>query len=278
MNKLILTADSGSTKTDWLLHDGQHAVARISTQGINPFMLDSKGIALILRDELLTDEHFRMPDVVAFYGAGCRGELCNVVELALRRAIPSAQEVTVGSDLLGAAIALCGKQDGIACILGTGSNSGLYIKGEVVENVSPLGYILGDEGSGAVLGKRLIGDVLKGMMPATICKDFREEYGLTVDEIIQRVYREPLANRFLASFAPFLSRHRKDEAIHALLTDEFTRFFRRNVMAYDRKDLPVSFVGSVAYFFQDELKVVAKELGFSVGRILKNPLDAWVRG
>lgn len=277
MNKLTLTADSGSTKTDWVLHKDGQLINRISTQGINPFMLNPQDIAQILRDELLIDERFATPDVVNFYGAGCRGELCNVVELALRRAFPSAKELTVGSDLLGAAIALCGHNDGIACILGTGSNSGLYLDGEIVKNVSPLGYILGDEGSGAVLGRRLIGDVLKGVMPTHLCKAFTEEYGLSVDQIIQRVYRKPLANRFLASFAPFLSRHRKEKVIQALLIDEFARFFRRNVLAYGRTELPVSFVGSVAYYFQEELKTAASLHALTIGRILKNPLDAIIK-
>ena len=118
----------------------------------------------------------------------------------------------------------CGTDDGIACILGTGSNSGLYVGGKLVANVSPLGYILGDEGSGAVLGRRLLGDVLKRQLPQDVCLAFEKRYGLSADAIIQRVYREPMANRFLASFAPFLAAHREHPAIRALLADEFARF------------------------------------------------------
>lgn len=270
----ILTADSGSTKTDWLLERNGARLARISTQGINPFMLEAEEIAEILRRELLAHPDFCPPTAVRFYGAGCRGAQCQVVERALRSVLPEAACVTVDSDLVGAARALCGEADGIACILGTGSNSGLYLGGQVVENVSPLGFILGDEGSGAVLGKRLVGDVLKRQLPAHLCQAFQEKYGLSSDEIIRRVYREAFPNRFLASFAPFLHEHRDEEAVRTLLHEEFARFFTRNAAAYRRPDLPVGFVGSIAWHFRDELAAAARACGFSMGRVLRAPLES----
>lgn len=273
MNKIILTADSGSTKTDWVLTCEGKQLARISTQGVNPFMLSQAEIEQILRDELISTAQFVQPQVVHFYGAGCRGEQCKVVEEALRHCLPGLEEVVVGSDLIGAAKALFADADGVACILGTGSNSGLYVGGKIVQNVSPLGYILGDDGSGAVLGRRLVGDVLKQQLPEQVCADFVKQYGLSSDEIIQRVYRQPLANRFLASFAPFLHSHRMVAEVHALLIEEFSRFFRRNVAAYARPDLKVSFVGSVAYYFEVELREAASACGFEVGVIKKQPLD-----
>lgn len=145
--------------------------------------------------------------------------------------------------------------------------------GKLVANVSPLGYILGDEGSGAVLGRRLLGDVLKRQLPQDVCLAFEKRYGLSADAIIQRVYREPMANRFLASFAPFLAAHREHPAIQALLADEFARFFERNILQYERPDLPVHFVGSIAYVFADELRKAALRFGLTMGRILKAPLD-----
>ena len=273
MNPIKLIADGGSTKTDWLFSCNDERIARFTTQGINPFMLDDKDIISILQKELLAHPDFILPNRIEFYGAGCAGAQCQRLENCLHHAMPNVKNITVGSDLLGAAHALCYNADGIACILGTGSNSGLFIKGEIIDNVSPLGYILGDEGSGASLGKRLVGDVLKKQLPADICEAFQAEYHLSAADIIQRVYREQLANRFLASFAPFLFKHKERECVEQLLIDEFCRFFKRNVNNYNRPDLSVSFVGSVAYYFKEELKKAASLCGFNVGSIKKSPLD-----
>lgn len=271
MIKLI--ADGGSTKTDWLLMRDECEPLRITTQGINPFMLSENEITLILTNELLTAEGFVQPTEVEYYGAGCRGEGSTLLETVLRKSFPAATHICVGSDLIGAARALFGyNADGIACILGTGSNSGLYLGGQIVENVSPLGYILGDEGSGAVLGRRLVGDVLKRQLPTELCQAFNEAYHLSGDDIIQHVYKQPFGNRFLAQFTRFLAAHRSHSAIHALLIEEFERFFRRNVATYQRPDLPVSFVGSIAYYFSNELKEATQKCGFTVGKIMKAPL------
>lgn len=273
MSDIILIADSGSTKTDWLLCTDGTPLARFKTQGINPYMLSDSQISNILKEELLCKDGFVQPQKVRFYGAGCRGEQCQMLQRVLCKLMPQAIDVVVDSDLVGAAKALCDNADGIACIMGTGSNSCLYLNGKIMQNVSPLGYILGDEGSGAVLGKRLIGDLLKNQLPEDIKKAFFYCYHLTLDDIIRRVYKEPFANRFLATFAPFLHQHKENEAVRALLLDEFARFFKRNIDLYQRKDLNVSFVGSVAYYFQDELKMVAKAHGYNIGKILKSPLD-----
>lgn len=272
MEDVTLIADSGSTKTDWLLRAGGSEIARIATQGINPFMMSGEEIERLLRDELLTDGKFVSPAEVRFYGAGCRGAQCEVVASALRRAMPSAGRVTVDTDLAGAAHALFGESgDGIACILGTGSNSGLCEGGKIVANVPPLGFILGDEGSGASLGRRLVGDVLKRQLPERLCRAFDETYRLTCDEIVRRTYKESFPNRFLASFAPFLHTHRREEAVAALLREEFSRFFLRNVAAYRRPDLPVGLVGSVAWFFRDEVAQAAAACGFKIGAVRRSP-------
>ncbi len=269
----LLLADSGSTKTDWLLLPGDGQPLRIHTQGINPFMLSDEEVEQILRTELLSAQGFVQPTAVRFYGAGCRGEGTARMERIFRKLLPSATDVTVASDLEGTVQALIGSGSGIACILGTGSNSCLVENGRTVRNVSPLGYVLGDEGSGAVLGRRLVGDVLKEQMPPHIRKAFFEAFPLTGDEIIHRVYREPFGNRFLASFAPFLHAHREEPAVRELLLDEFSRFFRRNVLLYQRPELPVSFTGSIAYHFRDELAQAAELCGCTLGRILQSPLD-----
>lgn len=276
----ILIADSGSTKTDWcLLAGGKTATLR--TVGINPFMLSADEIAGLLRAELmpwLSSLRGYAPRSVCFYGAGCRDEGIGVIRTALSEVLGiGAEHCEAHSDMLGAARAVCGNEPGVACILGTGSNSCLYDGHAICHNVSPLGYILGDEGSGAVLGKRLLGDLLKGQLSEDICAAFRREYPeATPAKIIRSVYCEPAANRYLASFAPFLGKHKDNVEIQEFIFDEFERFFKRNVAQYRRPELPVNFVGSVAFFLRVELQSVAASLGYRIGRILRTPLEGLV--
>ncbi len=216
-------------------------------------------------------------DEVYFYGAGCRGSQVEVMADALGRALNLKARANVHSDMLGAARAVSGNADSVVCILGTGSNSCLYKGGEIVANVSPLGFILGDEGSGAVLGKRLLGDVFKRQLPESLIEDFQKEYGLTIDDVVRRVYKEPLPNRFLASFVPFLAAHKSEPSVAQLLMDEFTRFVQRNLMAYGSPHLPVCFVGGVAYSFQDLLAQVVNANGLKMGTVIKAPMDGLAR-
>ena len=277
MTHTILIADSGSTKTEWALLQGSETQVRTSTQGINPFMLSEEEIESILRSELLPRLKGTAPiNDLFFYGAGCRGVMTEVVAEALRHVVGVQGVVKVESDLLGAARAVCGHTDGLACILGTGSNSCLFIDGTIQENVSPLGFILGDEGSGAVLGRRLVGDVLKRQLPESVVADFHNQYAIGPDDIIRRVYKETFPNRFLASFTPFLSAHRAEPSVHALLVDEFCRFFHRNVDLYRRKDLSVNLVGSIAFHFRDEVQEAARLCGYTLGCTLKAPMDGLV--
>ncbi len=272
--KHILVADSGSTKTDWAVvsADG-HILLRAKTQGINPFMLSSAQIVELLSAELLPAIDDFMPlERVAFYGAGCRPEVCANVADALRLAL-EVNNVAVASDLLGATRALCGHGEGIACILGTGSNSCLYNGAQIASNVPSLGFILGDEGSGAVLGRLLIGELMKGDMPEGVQQSFREFCPGGIDEVIRRVYKEQFPNRYLASFVPLLHRHRHEPQVSQLLHKEFCRFFRRNTCRYRRPDLDVNFVGSIAAVFEAEVRAAAIECGQRVGTILRAPLD-----
>ncbi|MGM9688466.1 MAG: ATPase [Alloprevotella sp.] len=269
METMILYADSGSTKTEWMGHNGQTEVFRHTTPGINPFLMSSEQIGQMLLAEPELMRAAAHAHDIRFYGAGCRGTACNTVRTALERVFKQALHIVVDSDLAGAAMALFGGGDGIACILGTGSNSGLFVAGKLVAQVSPLGYILGDEGSGAVLGRRLVGDVLKRQMPDALCQEFLGTYPLSADEFVQRVYREPMPNRFLASFAPFLHKHRQEEAVRRLLLEEFERFFKRNVAAYQRPDLPVGLVGSIAFYFKEEVAEAAARCGLTVDKVMK---------
>ena len=274
---MTLTADSGSTKTTWLIKsDADHDATslRFSTQGINPFHLSNDEITNIIKDELLCQIGFPKPKeitAVHFYGAGCTTEKSQILSAILRRLFSNASSIEVGSDMLGAARALLGNTPGIACILGTGANSCLYDGNDIIGNVSPMGYILGDEGSGAVLGRTFINLLYKGEHRDFI-PVFEQETGLYATLIIEKVYRSPMPNRFLASLAPFIKAHiNSEEWIEEMVTDCFRLFFRRNVCHYHHDELPCSFVGSIAYYFEEQLLKAAMVEGFHIGKVMKEP-------
>ena len=278
-----LIADSGSTKTDWCLCNGSAIVNHIQTQGINPYHQTEEAIEEVLREELLPQLEAQGAKVqssqlsIIYYGSGCANETaCNRIKEAIHK-ILGTSDATIYSDLLGAARALCGHDEGIACVLGTGSNSCLYNGKEIIANIPPLGYILGDEGSSAVLGRRLVGDCLKNQLPEALREEFLAEYQLTQEIILEKVYRQPLANRFLASLTPFLSKHKEVPEIHNLLVDSFVDFFVRNVKQYRRPWLPIHFVGSIANAFSAELKEAAESLGMELGTIMQSPIEGLVK-
>ena len=274
-NVMKLIADSGSTKTDWCLFDDEEKVkSRFASQGINPFHMSEDIIFGILRNELLPQLGAAGSSIeeIEFYGAGCTVAKIPVMKALLSEVFPYARNVVVGSDMLGAAKALLGNDEGIACILGTGANSCLYDGEKIVSNVSPMGYILGDEGSGAVLGKTFINELYKGGHTDFI-NVFEKETGLSQADIIQKVYREALPNRFLASLSKFIGSHIAEEQwIEDMVVDCFRDFFRKNVRHYNRRDLSVSFVGSVAYYYKAQLMKAAELEGYKVGKILRQPL------
>lgn len=278
MKQHILIADSGSTKTEWDL-DG----LRIKTQGINPFHQDDDTIRAILYDELLPQlySHCSVSEFsslkVSFYGSGVRPELEEKVVRLLSEAFPEAKQIDAHSDLLGAAIALCGHSEGIACILGTGANSCLFDGQRIVKNTPPMGYVLGDEGSGAVLGIRFLNALYKDRLPHTILSDFEAYIGMNLAQVIDRVYRQPLANRWLASLSEFIHAHMDEPLIEALVVENFRDFLRYNVDPYGRRDLPVSALGSIAYYYQSQFLEALKSEGYTVGKILRGPLDGLVR-
>lgn len=283
---MFLIADSGSTKTDWCLCNKGTAILRIQTQGINPYHQTEEAIEQVLINELLPQLNQQAEDAaikitkslhVIFYGAGCANEsACNRVKEAIHKVV-GVNDITIHSDLLGAARALCGHEEGIACVLGTGSNSCLYNGKEIVANIPPLGYILGDEGSSAVLGRRLVGDCLKNQLPEALREEFLAEYGLTQEIILEKVYRQPLANRFLASLTPFLSKHREVPEVHKILVESFVDFFVRNVKQYRHPWLPIHFVGSIANAFSSEVKEAAESLGMELGTIMQSPMEGLIK-
>ena len=274
---MILLADSGSTKTDWGLVENGKLVKRLRTSGMNPFQMSEEAITEEIKTHLVPELPGTVLDEVHFYGAGCTKEKQPIVERALRANLTINGECEVASDMLGAARGICGHKPGIACILGTGSNSCSYDGQNLVKNVSPLGFILGDEGSGAVLGKLLVGDVLKNQMPEAITKRFFEKYKLTSAEIIDRVYRQPKPNTFLASFVPFLEENIDEPKIYNLVKESFRSFLRRNVMQYDGwQTLPIGFNGSIAKIYKKPLLEALEEEGMHLGRIIQAPMEAMV--
>ncbi len=276
---MILIADCGSTKINWCLLKDNEKVAQIFTTGMNALLMTEDEMAQRIADELMPNLQGYRVDEIHYYGAGIINDnIRQQVVNALKRNITTATTITVDSDLLAAARALCQHEPGVACIIGTGSNSCYYDGERIVDNVSPLGYILGDEGSGAVMGKMLVGDVLKKQLPGHLCKEFLEEYKLDRNAIIERVYRKPAANTFLAQFAPFIIKHVNEPSIHALVLRAFTDFFRRNVANYSGyQQLPCNFVGSIAMLLKDVLVEAARPLGITVGLIIKDPMEGLVK-
>lgn len=281
VNAQWLIADSGSTKTDWLFVTSDGKRLELHTDGINPARDTREYIYNVLYHQLLTqclplNENSKKPLNVRFYGAGCIEPFSQSIKDVIKEVLPNSS-VEVESDLLGAARALCGDEAGIACILGTGSNSCLYDGKDIVMHTPPLGYILGDEGSGSYLGKTLLNGLFKGLLPEVLKEELCDKYKLTLPCIIERVYRLSAANAFLASMVPFIAEHRTHPAIHDMLVNAFRQFIVRNIAIYGHKEMPIHCVGGIAYQFEDELREAAAEEGTQIGRIMRRPIDAIVQ-
>lgn len=272
---MILIADSGSTKTDWCICDDNREYTIVNTQGINPYHQSVENIKEIICNEFLTRmTDFTLTSVshIYYYGAGCATKAkCDIIKEILAEHFTTA-DIYVASDLLGAARALCNNHEGIACVMGTGSNSCLYDGKNIIDNIPSLGYILGDEGSSVALGRRLLSDCLKRQLPQTVIDEFLAEYNLTMEIILDNVYKQPLANRYMAQFTPFISKHRDIPQIHEMIISCFTDFFKRNVIAYHKPWLPVHFIGSIAVAFSEELAETAQSLGMRAGEFIQSPM------
>lgn len=265
----ILIADGGSTKIDWTVVSGI-SQKTFRSPGINPVLWDIGKIEQMLQEGL---PHEILSDVesVYFYGAGCLGRSAEKMQEALMRVVAHDAEIEVESDLLGAARALFGNERGIACILGTGSNSALYDGKEIISNIHPLGYILGDEGSGASIGKHFLNALYKGRLPESLRKDFETDTGLTYDDVIDHVYRQPMANKFLASLVIFVSKRRKECA--ELLNEEFDNFIEKDILPYNHCELPVGIVGGVGYEFYEELKEIFLRHRLKLNKVVARPME-----
>lgn len=269
-----LIADCGATKIEWIVAAGDTVVDRVVTEGINFSQTGVKPLSEIL--DTLDVGAVGAVDAVYFYGAGCLGGIIDEVKDMLSARFPGA-DVEVASDMLAAARALCGREAGIACILGTGANSCLYDGNTIVDNVPALGYILGDEGSGAVLGRNLLNMIFKRRVSPEVTAAFEDRYGLTAGEVIARTYRGERPAAFLASFAPFINEYIDDSDVERMVVESFESFFRNNVCAYDGHGrLPVNFTGSIAANFSTQLAEAARRTGCTIGLVTPSPSSGLV--
>ncbi len=268
-----ILADSGSTKTDWALMRDNVVERYFCTSGLNPVVMGVERFEEVIRTEL--SDFIRGVEIsrVEFYGAGCTREMAPLVRDVLTKLMPTATDIVVESDLMGACRAVCGEDVGIVAILGTGSNSCLYDGEKIVENVPSLGYVLGDEGSGAALGKMFLNALLRGQLPLRVSTAFEREFSLSRADILYNVYQNECANWFLANFAPFVRSWSKEESVRKLIVENFRAFFTKNIYQYGRRDLSVYCVGGMAYHFADCLLEVAEAEGFHIRKILRSPID-----
>lgn len=282
---ITLIVDSGSTKTSWcfaFLPDTKSAdgARTVTTEGLNPAVMSAEEVEEKIAKALnhcLQSLSISAADVenVFFYGAGCISGRAGVVSESISSILVDAR-IYVADDLLGAARALCGHKAGIACILGTGSNSCLYDGKNIVAHTPALGYVLGDEGSGAVLGRKFLNAVLKQTLPENIRKRFLQESGLDMAEVINRVYRSPAPNRFLASMSKYIHGYLDEKEVRDIVIDNFEDFIRNNILAYGDKFRTINVVGSIAYHYKEQLTEAASRNGFQIGKIIKSPIEGLI--
>lgn len=274
---MIVVAESGSTKTHWsVLHKGQEELSFTSI-GINPYINSREEILTIIEDQVFPPLKELPVSKIYYYGAGCSTpENCFDVHSAIKTYIKDA-EIEVQHDLFAAARALHGNEPGIAMILGTGSNSCVYNGKMIVDGIPSLGFILGDEGSGAHLGKQLVRDFLYLQVPLSLTQKLVEEYQLSKELILNNVYKKPSPNRWLATFAPFIRKNLDEDYMYRLVKESFNDFFVNHIAFYQKfKAYPLGAVGSIAYFFQDVLKEVAEEHGFNLTKVVQSPMKELV--
>ena len=272
-----LIADSGSTKTEWCLLDGTKKKT-IITQGLSPYFLSAEQITHIIKRELYPGLKNIEPGEICFYGTGCSNpENKKLVKKAIQKVFPHAN-ISVDHDLLGAARALCGHDKGIVCILGTGSNSCYYNGKKIIKNSPGLGYVLGDEGSGAYLGRKVIQYFLYNTFDPDLMDRFNATFNTNSDEILTAVYKKPLPNRYLASYAIFLAENRGHYMIENIIEDGFNDFFFSHVYKYRESwTLPLHFTGSIAFGFRDVLQEMCAAFELQLGRVIKKPIDGLIK-
>ncbi len=272
---MFVVADMGSTKTDWSFVDKNKNVVKLNTKGFNPYFYTTEEIIALLKPEFGNNPmNWEEITNVYFYGSGCSSQQNQtIVKKALSPFFPKA-DIFISHDLLASARAVCGKNKGIACILGTGSNTCLYDGEKVVANNPSLGFLLGDEGSGGDLGRELLKYYMYGELPKEIEAQFEKQYDMNRDKLISEVYGTKHANAYCAAFSTFVNENKSNPVIKQLIEERMDEFFKRHVSKYEGyQSVPVNFIGSIAHYFEENLKTVAKKHGATVGIIIKNPVD-----
>ncbi|AQG81339.1 N-acetylglucosamine kinase [Spirosoma montaniterrae] len=275
----MLIADSGSTKTDWryLAADGQ--VHAFQTDGFNPYYQSTPQIVETLRAQFLPQLGNNAVSRVYYYGTGCINSTVNqhIID-ALRAVLPDLQTVDVNSDMLGAARGAAGREPGIVCILGTGSNACCYDGNQITRGIQSLGFWLGDEGSGGYLGKTLVRQFFQEQLPTDLHDAFAARYHLDRATLLENAYQKPYPNRYFASFTPFLSENIAHPHAVGLVTDAFTLFLQTYISRFPEATIwPVHFVGSIASYFAEQLQQALQQAGLTLGRIVKAPAEALIK-
>ena len=274
---MILVAESGSTKTDWILINNKSILTNFKTNGFNPYFTNSNEITTELK--LKAPENLPVNDIknIYFYGAGCSSSKMNQIIFDGLKQFFNSSEIEVNHDLLAAARALFKNKEGIAVILGTGSNTCLYDGKNIVKNITSLGFILGDEGGGDYLGKLFITSFLNDELPKEIHNKFFNRFNLTKNQILHAVYKEPYPNKFLASFCEFILEISSNEFVSKLIQKSFTDLFIKHLCKYnDYKNYNIRFTGSIAHYYQDFLKKTASDFSLEIDLIEKNPINRLV--
>lgn len=274
---MILIADGGSTKTHWCVTGRQTDTRYFFTEGYNPYYITEKYLVTSLKESLIPGYNWDEVEEVHFYGAGCAEDKYDFMRNALSKVFRHAR-IFIAMDLLAAARALLGRNAGFAAILGTGTNSCLYDGNQITHNIDSLGFILGDEGSGGYIGKKLVCDYIRGEMPEEVGSRFRETYRYTADELIDRIYTQPMANRFCAGFCKFIT---SDTTAHpyliGIVRNAFEQLFEKLVCRYPAYETySFNCVGSVAYYFRDILAEVAEKYQMTLGHIVISPMEGLV--
>jgi N-acetylglucosamine kinase-like BadF-type ATPase len=274
---MILVADSGSTKTSWCVINAGVTDSYIETIGLNPCLQAEETIFDELKQNLCPQIKSEISQIF-YYGTGVTAEKQSVMTAILKKVFPSATTVEAYSDLLGSARSVCGRKAGIACILGTGSNSCLFDGNNIVDAVNCGGYILGDEGSGAVLGRNLLNAFLKRDLSQKIHDDLEQNHKLSYGYIVEKVYKTPMPNAWMAGFTKYLNENQNEDCIRKIIVESFDAFFAKNVEKYvDYKKYQVHFIGSIAYYFKTVLEEIALRRGIEIGNIIQAPITELVK-
>ena len=271
---MILIADSGATKTSWLLADKGKVVQNIITSGYNPYYYKNTGLIDTIKSELLSQLSTNEVEKIFFYGSGCSSEInCSMVKSSLLQLFPNSL-VEVNHDLYGAAVALLNNDKGIACILGTGSNSCSWDGRRIIQNIPSVGYLLGDEGSGTYIGMKILKGILENKAPTEIVKNFYISYNITFEGVLNRIYNEAKPNQFISEVSIFANKNINNNWVRSMVKQSFVDFIDNQIKHYNNyQDLKVSFTGSVAHHFKQILLEACHENNIRMGIILKNPIE-----